>query len=50
MSSVFNMSPEEKQKILDSHKTAIKNDSDKKVDTKEGLKVPEKKEENKKGS
>lgn len=50
MSNVFNMSPEEKQKILDSHKTAIKNDNDKKVDTKEGLKAPEKKDDEKKGS
>jgi hypothetical protein len=47
--SVFNMSPEEKQKILDKHKKAMKAEDDKKTQTKEGLKAPEKKED-KKGS
>ena len=45
--SVFNMSPEEKQKILDSHKEAMKKESDKKEDTKNGLKAPEKNEDKK---
>ncbi len=48
--SAFNMSPEEKQKILDSHKEAMKKESDKKDVLKNGLKTPEKKEEDKKGS
>jgi hypothetical protein len=43
------MSPEEKQKILDKHKEAMKAEGDKKTETKEGLKAPEKKED-KKGS
>ena len=33
--SVFNMSPEEKQKILDEHKKAIKAEDNKKTETKE---------------
>ena len=45
--SVFNMTPEEKQKILDSHKNAMKKESDKKEDTKNGLKTPEKKNDKK---
>ena len=48
--AAFNMTPEEKQKILDSHKEAMKKESDKKEDTKNGLKAPEKKEEENKGS
>ena len=48
--AAFNMSPEEKQKILDTHKEAMKKESDKKDDLKNGLKAPEKKEEDKKGS
>ena len=47
--SVFNMSTEEKQKILDKHKKAMKAVDDKKTETKEGLKAPGKKEV-KKGS
>ena len=43
----FTMTPEEKQKILDKHKEAMKQESDKKEDTKQGLKTPEKKEDKK---
>ena len=43
----FNMTPEEKQKILDSHKEAMKKESDKKEDIKNGLKAPEKKDDKK---
>lgn len=45
--SVFNMSPEEKQKILEKHKEAMKAEDNKKTETKEGLKAPEKKEDKK---
>lgn len=41
--SVFKMSEEEKKKILDKHKSAIKTDSIKKDETKKGLQKPEKK-------
>jgi len=44
------MSEEEKKKISDQHKLAIKSDLDKKTDLKNGLKKPEKKEEDKKTS
>lgn len=44
------MSEEEKKKISDQHKLAIKSDIDKKTDLKIGLKKPEKKEEDKKTS
>jgi hypothetical protein len=40
--SVFNMSAEEKQKILDKHKKAMKPLDDKKTENKEGLKAPKK--------
>jgi hypothetical protein len=46
--SVFNMSAEEKQKILEKHKKAMKAVDDKKTENKEGLKSPKK--ENKKSS
>ena len=48
--SIIGMSEEEKKKISDQHKMAIKSDIDKKTDLKFGLKKPEKKEEDKKTS
>jgi hypothetical protein len=48
--SIIGMSEEEKKKISDQHKLAIKSDLDKKTDLKNGLKKPEKKEEDKKTS
>jgi hypothetical protein len=41
--SNFNMSDEEKKKISDQHKTAIKTDLVKKEETKKGLQKPEEK-------
>jgi len=41
--SVFKMSEDEKKKILEKHKQATKNHYIKKQETKDGLKVPEKK-------
>jgi hypothetical protein len=41
--SLFNMSEDEKKKILQKHKEATKNHYVKKNETKDGLKVPEKK-------
>lgn len=41
--SSFNMSEDEKKKILDKHKSAIKSDNDKKEETKKGLQKPEEK-------
>ena len=48
--SIIGMSEEEKKKISDQHKLAIKSDIDKKTNLKIGLKKPEKKEEDKKTS
>jgi hypothetical protein len=48
--SIIGMSEEEKKKISDQHKLAIKSDLDKKTNLKIGLKKPEKKEEDKKTS
>jgi hypothetical protein len=45
--SIIGMSEEEKKKISNQHKTAIKSDLDKKTDLKNGLKKPEKKEDKK---
>jgi hypothetical protein len=45
--STFKMSDEEKKKISEQHKSAIKSDLDKKTDLKNGLKKPEKKEDKK---
>ena len=45
MGNVFNMSEEEKKKILEKHKDATKNHYQKKEDLKNGLKKPEKKED-----
>jgi hypothetical protein len=45
--SIIGMSEEEKKKISDQHKLAIKSDLDKKTDLKNGLKKPEKKEDKK---
>lgn len=41
--SVFGMSEEEKKKILEKHKDATKNHYLKKQETKEGIKIPNKK-------
>lgn len=48
--SVFGMSEEEKKRILEKHKDATKNHYVKKQETKEGLKKPEEKKEDKKTS
>jgi hypothetical protein len=45
--SVFNMSEEEKKKILEKHKEATKNHYVKKDEVKKGLQKPEKKEDKK---
>ena len=45
--SILEMSEEEKKKISNQHKTAIKSDIDKKEDLKKGLKTPEKKDKKK---
>lgn len=45
--SIIEMSEEEKKKISNQHKLAIKSDVDKKEDLKKGLKTPEKKDEKK---
>jgi hypothetical protein len=45
--SILEISEEEKKKISNQHKTAIKSDIDKKEDLKKGLKTPEKKDEKK---
>ena len=50
MSSLLNMSDEEKKKILEKHKEAIKNDTSKKTELKKGLQKPEKQSEEKKTS
>jgi hypothetical protein len=42
--AVFKMSEDEKKKISDQHKTAVKQDNDKKTELKLGLKQPDKKE------
>jgi hypothetical protein len=42
--AVLKMSDEEKKKILEKHKGAIKNESEKKDNVKKGLQKPEKKE------
>jgi hypothetical protein len=47
---VFGMSEEEKKKISDQHKTAMKKDGEKKGEIKKGLQKPEEKKENKKPS
>jgi len=47
MSTTFNMTAEEKQRILDKHKEEIKKQAEKKEVTKNGLRAPEKKEEKK---
>lgn len=39
---IFNMTEEEKKKILLKHKEAIKKDTDKKTETKKGLQTPKK--------
>jgi|688.fasta_scaffold401435_4 hypothetical protein len=41
--SVFGMSEEERKKISEQHKIAMKNDSDKKEELKKGLQKPEEK-------
>ena len=43
----FKMTDEEKKKISEQHKSAIKSDIDKKESLKKGLKAPEKKEDKK---
>lgn len=48
--SVFGMSEEEKKKILEKHKEATKNHYVKKQETKDGLKKPDAKKEDKKTS
>jgi hypothetical protein len=48
--SIFQMSEEEKKRILEKHKEATKNHYTKKQETKEGLKKPEEKTDNKKTS
>lgn len=39
--NVFNMSEEEKKKILDKHKSAVKVDNSKKEELKKGLQKPD---------
>ena len=41
--NVFNMSEEEKKKILDKHKSAVKVDNSKKEELKKGLQKPDEK-------
>jgi hypothetical protein len=48
--SVFGMSEEERKKISDQHKVAMKKDSEKKEELKKGLQKPEEKKEDKKTS
>lgn len=48
--SVFGMSEEEKKRILEKHKEATKNHYVKKQETKDGLKKPEGKKDDKKTS
>jgi len=45
--STFKMTDEEKKRISEQHKSAIKSDIEKKEDLKKGLKQPEKKEDKK---
>jgi len=45
--STFKISDEERKKISEQHKSAIKSDIEKKEDLKKGLKQPEKKEDKK---
>jgi hypothetical protein len=45
--SILQMSEEEKKKISEQHKNAVKKDNDKKTELKQGLKQPEKKEDKK---
>ena len=47
---VFGMSEEEKKKISEQHKTAMKKDGEKKGEIKKGLQKPEEKKEDKKHS
>lgn len=47
MSKLFNMSEDEKKKILEKHKEETNKVNQKKEDLKKGLQKPEKKEENK---
>ncbi len=48
--SVFGMSEEERKKISEQHKELERKAREKKLETKEGLKQPEKKKEDKKTS
>lgn len=47
MSSILNMSEEEKKKILEKHKTEVEKLNQKKDEMKKGLQKPEKKEDKK---
>lgn len=47
MANAFKMTDEEKQKILEKHKTATKNHYVKKEETKKGLQEPKKSEDKK---
>ena len=48
--AVFGMSEEERKKISDQHKVAMKKDEEKKTELKKGLQKPEDKKEDKKPS